>query len=193
MTNLVADFSAILRVTLLFSRSRFPQCHPQINSVLQTALDRTPTPPSAPPTLLTFRSPPCPLRSPSPSRTPSPPTRRAPAPCSFRPICNRRVPVHTHRSTVSATATACPRLTRSTQKTSTRRTSSSSELQSAALSNHNAFCPQINHEFYSKEPLTCSHFNGVHICGLLEYNLCVCARLQQWPSHSTRVALAVGF
>lgn len=108
-------------------------------------LDQTanPPPPSAPPTLQMFRSPPCLLHSPILSLPCSLPSclssHRTPALSNSSPICHRRASVRTPRLmsrwmfTGSHTATACRRPTRSPQKTSIRRMSSSSKLQSAAL------------------------------------------------------------
>ncbi len=81
-----------------------------------------------------FRSPPClllsPILSPPCSLPPSLPTPRAPAPSSSSHICSRRASVRMPRPMFrgSPTATVCRQPTRSTQKTSIRRTSSSSKL-----------------------------------------------------------------
>lgn len=108
-------------------------------------LGRTPSPPppSASPTLNIFRSLPCllhsPILSPPCLLPPAPHTHRAAAPSSSSPICIRRASVPTPRPmcrwtpTGSPTATACRHLTRRPQKTSIRRTSSSSKVRPAAL------------------------------------------------------------
>lgn len=107
-------------------------------------LDQTanPHPPSAPPTPM-LRSPPCLLHSPILSLACSLPpclcTCRAQELSSSSPICRRRASVPTPRPMSrwtfrgSHTATACRRPIRSPLKTTIRRTSSSSKLESAAL------------------------------------------------------------